>query len=98
WPSLLPRQRPDALKQNIIEDKEPYFSWSPIFRVDVAEVSPDARLLFHDGLFGSVIYRWNGDVSSLSRYDSDARRFPFAQRTPPHGEYSSSAPPAETRC
>jgi spermidine synthase len=83
WPSVLPRQRPDALKQDIDEDKEPYFSWSPIFRVDVAEVSPDARLLFHDGLFGSVIYRWKGDVSTLGRYDTDARRFPFAVKDAP---------------
>jgi spermidine synthase len=85
WPSLLPRQRPDALKQKVDEAKEPYWSWSPIFRVDVAEVSPDARLLFHDGLFGSVIYRWNGDVSSLGRYQSDARSFPFAVTSKPPG-------------
>jgi spermidine synthase len=85
WPSLLPRQRPDALKQEINEDREPYWSWSPIFRVDVAEVSPDALLLFHDGLFGSVIYRWNGDVSTLGRYQSDARSFPFAVKGTPPG-------------
>jgi spermidine synthase len=85
WPSLLPRQRPDALKQKVDESKEPYWSWSPIFRVDVAEVSPEARLLFHDGLFGSVIYRWNGDVSTLGRYQSDARSFPFAVKSAPPG-------------
>jgi MFS family permease len=77
-PGLLPRQREDATKVDLRDDNTVYSAWSPIFRVDVAEVSPDLRVLYHDGLHGSGIYRFNGDVKTLGRFDSDPRLFPFA--------------------
>ena len=56
--------------------------WSPIFRVDVVDFGPDRRLLYHDGLLGSVIYRWDGEAGEPRplRFDTDPRRFPFAVR------------------
>ncbi len=45
--------------------------------------------LYHDGIIGSAIYRWNGNVSSLAHYDFDAdpRAIPFAvAKTPPRNE------------
>jgi len=77
-PSLLPDQSEDATKVQLDDGNTVFSAWSPIFRVDVAEVSPDVRVLYHDGLHGSGIYRFNGDLSTLGRFDSDPRLFPFA--------------------
>ena len=56
-----------------------YHDWGPVFRVDVMEDDPAApnRLLAHDGTHGSGIWRFNGDVSTLDRFDTDSRSIPF---------------------
>ena len=79
-PSLLPRQRTDEFKGDVDESKTRFSSWSPIFRVDVVDVGPDLRLLYHDGLVGSVIRRYDGNPASLANYgyDADPRALPFA--------------------
>jgi len=77
-PGLLPRLREDTTKVELSDDNTVFSAWSPIFRVDVSEVSPDVRVLYHDALHGSGIYRFDGDVSSLGRFDRDPRLFPFA--------------------
>ncbi|HEY8217876.1 MAG TPA: hypothetical protein VIH82_12130 [Acidimicrobiia bacterium] len=77
-PSVLPDQREDATKVQLDESNTVFSAWSPIFRVDVAKAGPGVRVLYHDGLHGSGIYRFNGDVSTLGRFNSDPRRFPFA--------------------
>jgi hypothetical protein len=77
-PGLLPDQRAEKIKAQVTDRNTLFSSWSPIFRVDVVEIGRDVRLLFHDGLLGSAIYRFNGDVSSLSRFDADPRSLPFA--------------------
>ena len=76
-PGLLPEVRTEASKAHPDESNTLFSSWSPIFRVDVVEV-PDGRLLFHDGLVGSGIHPFNGDVSTLSHFDRDPRALPFA--------------------
>jgi hypothetical protein len=76
-PSLLPEQRDDATKAQLTSANTSYSSWSPIFRVDVGNYVNE-RILFHDGLQGSGIFRYNGDPATLSRYDTDPRRFPYA--------------------
>jgi len=83
FPSLLPYQRTDTAKEDVNESGH-VWSWSALFRVDVYDVSPDVRLLLHDALFGSGIWRWNGDPASLTRFDSDSRSFPFvaAEKAP----------------
>lgn len=75
-PGVLPYQRTDALKADLRDSGH----WSALFRVDVADVNGDLKLLFHDGLLGSGIWRFNGDVSTLSRFASDPRSFPFAPK------------------
>ncbi|HEX7132662.1 MAG TPA: hypothetical protein VF228_08805 [Iamia sp.] len=55
-------------------------SWSAIFRVD-SKYSPDGQnvVLYHDGLIGSSIHAWDGEVASLDdKYIADARSLPFA--------------------
>jgi len=52
-------------------------AWSPIFRVDAAPLD-DRLLLYHDGLLGSGIFKFDGNVAGLTRFDSDPRSFPFA--------------------
>jgi spermidine synthase len=76
-PDALPRVREDDVKATLTDDNTMFSSWSPIFRVD-AQDAGDVRLLYHDGLLGSAIYRFNGDVSTLSRFDTDPRSLPFA--------------------
>jgi hypothetical protein len=82
-PGLLPEQRTDATKVSPVDAEPAYSSWSPLFRVDAVDLG-DRYLLMHDGLIGSAIYRFDGDVSGLTRFDTDPRRFPFAvPETPP---------------
>jgi hypothetical protein len=88
-PNLLPAQRLDSSKVSTTTGKVVYSAWSPIFRVDVVQDSPDVRALYHDGILGSAIYRWNGNVASLAHYDfnADPRAIPFAvTKTPPRQE------------
>jgi len=88
-PNLLPAQRLDTSKVSTTTGKVIYSAWSPIFRVDVVQDSPDVRALYHDGIIGSAIYRWNAKVASLAHYDfnADPRALPFAlSKTPPRQE------------
>jgi hypothetical protein len=54
-----------------------YSEWGPVFRVDVAEVPDEQKLLFHDATFGSSIWPFDGDVDSLTYFDEDPRKIPF---------------------
>jgi hypothetical protein len=77
-PGLLPDPDPDAVKvQSLNDERTLYSSWSPVFRVDSVQFK-DRRFLFHDGLLGSAIWRYNGDPSTLGRFDKDTRSIPFA--------------------
>lgn len=52
--------------------------WSPIFRVDTLDVGANV-VLHHDGLIGSSIHEWDGELASLDdKYIADARSLPFA--------------------
>ncbi len=73
-PDRLPEVRVDALKTQI--DITDHTEWDAVFRVDAVDFG-DRMLLFHDSLLGSGIYRWDGDVASLGRYDTDERSIPF---------------------
>jgi hypothetical protein len=64
-----------------------FSDWSPVFRVDVMEnplelaVSPgtpvSSYMLAHDGLMGSMMRRFDGDVATLARLETDERSLPF---------------------
>ena len=87
-PGLLPEQRLEAAKAALFPKVTIYSSWSPIFRVDVADIpSVHARFLYHDGLLGTAIYQWNGRQSTLSQFqfDEDVRSLPFSVSATPPG-------------
>ena len=76
-PDLLPEVEGDGVKNELSANVTRYSSWSPVFRVDAVDASEDLRFLFHDGLLGSAIYRYDGDPSGLTRFEGDPRSFPF---------------------
>jgi len=76
-PDVLPDISEDGVKNDLGTDDTLYSSWSPVFRVDAVQVNDDVRLLFHDGLLGSAIYRYDGNPEGLTRFDGDPRSFPF---------------------
>lgn len=51
--------------------------WSALFRVDALEL-PANTILYHDGIWGSAIWPWDGDPTSLTRFDDNDRSIPFA--------------------
>ena len=82
---VLPDVVPDQQKADVAVTD--YSSWSPIFRIDTAML-PNGLLLHHDGMLGSVIKPWDGDVDSLDgeiyNFDRDPRAYPFeVLGTPP---------------
>lgn len=76
-PSVIPDVRTDDLKAPVGTTGTTHSEWSPIFRVDAADLG-DRTLLFHDAMLGSVIYRYDGDPDTLARFEDDPRSFPFA--------------------
>src|SRR5262245_18702738 len=74
--SSLPEIRVEDTK--ISGEQAAYSGWGPVFRVDVLNVGdPNLYLLAHDGTFESGIHQFNGDTSTLGRYETDARAAPF---------------------
>jgi len=74
-PDLLPKPTADSFKtQPATTD---HSEWNAVFRVDAVRVYDRLQVL-HDGLIGSAIYEWDGDVGSLGRFENDPRSFPFA--------------------
>jgi hypothetical protein len=73
----LPDVRTEDSKLHVRETK--YSAWGPVFRVDVVQIGPNDAdyLLVHDGTFGSGIRRFDGNPSSLTKYDKDSRSLPF---------------------
>jgi len=79
-PSVLPEPRLESSKDDLGTSDVIDSRWSPIFRVDVVQATPDIRILYHDGLIGSAIYRWDGTTADLERFkfDTNDRSLPFA--------------------
>jgi spermidine synthase len=79
----LPEPIPDSTKTmspHRASGTRVFSQWSPVFRVDVLAGFPGARevlVLAHDGMWGSILPKWNGDTATLSHYDTDARKYPF---------------------
>jgi hypothetical protein len=76
--SVLPDVRPDDGKSD--PSNADVSEWSPIFRIDTAPL-PNGVLLSHDGMLGSVIKPWDGDIGTLGddvfNFDDDPRSLPF---------------------
>jgi hypothetical protein len=77
FPSRIPEPVTDASK-SYRPSRSPLFSaWDPVFRIDVVEVFGDVRLLLHDGMGGSGLHRFDGDLASLARFERDPRSYAF---------------------
>ena len=91
-PDVLPEVRLDGGKQTsaFSGKKLVYSSWSPLFRVDVRQLKGQ-RGLFHDGLLGSVMLKWDGKKSSTSQFgfDNQYTLLPFSTgvATPEQGAH-----------
>lgn len=75
----LPDPRPEDSKVQPPDGGPEFSEWGPVFRVDVAPVfgREDSKWLIHDGTYGSAIHQFDGDVESLTRFDTDPRSWPF---------------------
>ncbi|MFN8051639.1 MAG: hypothetical protein U0Q22_09400 [Acidimicrobiales bacterium] len=70
----LPDVNTEATKSHV---KPEYSDWGPVFRIDVVGATKDAKILAHDGSYGSGIHRYDGDPASLTSYEHEARAIPF---------------------
>jgi len=59
-----------------------FSSWSALFRIDVLSRSASREdkvyIIAHDGNAGSGLHKFNGDYSTLGRFDEDIRLKPFS--------------------
>ncbi len=90
FPSSLPDPVPDRVKtlspQQLGESRVLFSKWSPVFRVDVLDISDlvpqqsaPRYFLTHDGMMGSSVLGFNGDLATLrDRFDADPRSLPFS--------------------
>ncbi len=76
-PEIAPDIRTEQTKQLRPDLPIAASRWSALFRVDAVQF-PANVVLFHDGLWGSAIWPWDGDPASLTRFDTDERSVPFA--------------------
>jgi hypothetical protein len=80
-PGLLPDQRLDASKTPVPSGAGITSDWGSVLRVDIARTpgQPNVYTLYHDGILGAYMDRWNGTIPSLSSYDfaHDPRTLPF---------------------
>src|SRR5262245_14453464 len=76
-PVVAPRLLPDPLPDRFGKHLEPrnvidFSRWSPVFRIDVSRL-PDVddrfRAILHDGLWGSSLFRFDGEPASLAHFD-----------------------------
>jgi spermidine synthase len=77
FPAAIPEPVTDATKTIRPETRRLFSAWNPVFRIDVTEQSDVLRILHHDGLIGSTLHRFDGDVRSLERFRTDPRSWAF---------------------
>jgi hypothetical protein len=88
FPRLAPDPIPDRIKSMSPQQRGDspilFSSWSPLFRVDVLPgLTPERNVvLAHDGIMGSIVRRFDGDLSSLEAFDVEIRSLPFAVLAP----------------
>ncbi len=71
------RVRTDATKTLEDNDTIAASDWGAVFRVDAVDLG-DLKVLHHDGLWGSSIWRYDGTRATTARFDTDIRQVPFA--------------------
>ncbi len=83
-PEWLPEPITDELKTMSPQrgEKNQYYfkSWSPVFRVDVMQsADPTVRIINHDGMIGSTLQGFDGNLASVAtKFEDNSRAFPFA--------------------
>jgi len=70
------RVRTDATKTLKDTDTIVAGDWGAVFRVDAVDLG-DLKVLHHDGLWGSSIWRYDGTPATTARFDNDVRKVPF---------------------
>jgi hypothetical protein len=80
-PGWLPEPVTDRLKTMSPDtEREVLFSaWSPVFRVDVVKAFAAAggHMIVHDGMWGSLLAKYDGDPASFEHFEDNARKVPF---------------------
>jgi hypothetical protein len=79
---LFPRALPEPVteEQKTIQSGTPrlFSQWSPVFRIDVTgALRGKVLIIHHDGIFGATLHRFDGDLASLSRFETEERSYPF---------------------
>jgi len=79
----LPDPVPDEVKTmspQRLKDKILFSQWSPVFRIDVMDwpADPSRYVINHDGMIGSTMLHFDGDLSGWKRFEKENRSFPFA--------------------
>ena len=67
-----------------------YFkSWSPVFRIDVMQsVDPTVRIINHDGIIGSTLQGFDGNLASVAKkFDDDSRALLSGRQERPEGSH-----------
>jgi hypothetical protein len=84
FPQVLPDPIADQAKtmspQRRGDGRVLFSRWDPVFRVDVVDhPAADSQhyIVNHDGTWGSVLTRFDGNLSTLARFDTDPRSYPF---------------------
>jgi hypothetical protein len=81
FPGALPEPVTDNIKTIRPDTPRVFSKWSPVFRIDVTLTYGDkedsVRIIHHDGLWGSTLHKFDGDVSSLARFATDERAYAF---------------------
>ena len=87
-PRLAPDPVPDRIKSMSPQQRGDsavlFSSWSPLFRVDVLPgLTPERNyVLAHDGIMGSIVRRFDGDLGALDAFDVEIRALPFSVLRP----------------
>ncbi len=80
-PQMLPEPVTEEMKTIKPDTPRLFVEWSPVFRIDLT-ITPynkddSVRLIHHDGLWGSTLHRFDGNVSQLTKFDTDERSYAF---------------------
>ena len=65
-----------------------FSQWNPVFRIDVTPallgMKDKARIVHHDGLWGSTLHQWDGSDEELKRFANEVHTIPYQTvATPP---------------
>jgi hypothetical protein len=84
FPAVLPDPIPDMAKtmspQRLRDGRILFSRWDPVFRIDVVDhraASADHYIVNHDGTWGSVLTKFDGNLAAMTRFDADTRQYPF---------------------